>query len=146
MNLYIYTEATDLTEAAVTAANNLTAVTEFSAFVYGDTKPLAIRFTTDSSGSQPSWANTSGHIVEVALGEIGSTGSAEYAFANTFTYASNVYSGDIALTGADFASWVASRRNGRGWLQLQVRHTDPTGESETLAMLTVPAWGTVTTA
>jgi hypothetical protein len=145
MNLYIYTNATDLTEAAVTAANNLTAITEFPALVYGDMKSLAIRFTTDSSGTQPSWANVSGHVVDVSIGDIGSTGDGLYAYSADFTYADNVYSGEVYLGTAAFANWVGGRRNGKGWLQMQVRHTDPGGATETLALLTMPAQGGVST-
>lgn len=143
MNLYIYTGATDLTEAAVTAANNLTAVTEFPALVYGDTEPLAIRFTTDASGTQPSWANVTGNSIDVTVGELGSTGAERYAATSDFTYANNTYTGEIFLGTADFATWVGSRRNGKGWLDMQIRHTDPDGAIETLAVLTMPAWGSV---
>jgi len=143
MNLYIYTGATDLTEAAVTAANNLTAVTEFPALVYGDTEPLAIRFTTNATGTQPSWANVAGHVIDATVGELGSTGAERYAATSNFTYADNTYSGTIYLGTPGFASWVASRRNGKGWLDLQIRHTDTSGYIETLAVLTCPAWGSV---
>jgi hypothetical protein len=143
MNLYIYTGATDLTEAAVTAANNLTAITEFPALVYGDTEPLAIRFTTSAAGALPSWANVSGHVVNVTVGKLGSTDADRYATAGDFTYADNTYSGTIYLGDPAFASWVASRRNGKGWLDMQIRHTDPDGATETLAVLTMPAWGSI---
>lgn len=142
MNLFIYTQATNLAEAAVTSATDLTPATDLGDFVLGDVEPLVIRFTEGASGTVPSWCGTAGHGIDVSLGELSATGSGLYATSASFTYANNVFSGSLDVGTQALRNWVGGRLDGKGALLLQVRHLTPTG-CETLAIVPVQVLGAV---
>jgi len=141
MTLYIDTEATDITNAAVVSVTDDTPVEELKQLVPGDSEPLTVQFT--SNGAAPSWASSSSYVLTVALGFPTPAGIEDLASTSTFTLNGSTRTGSLALTGAQLINtlrlWLGNypwRRTGIG-MSLQVRIATPTGANITYAQLPV---------
>jgi len=150
MNLFILTESDgspteDKTQAAVTSVTDATLLEDIGSLVLGDSEPLVIKFTTGTAA--PSFAGDASYTLAVSLGAKTSDGSCEYASTTSFSVVTGGWSGRMALTtddlisavnvlgGASCGSRSAPMRG--GWLTLQIRVTDPSGNVVTYALLPV---------
>jgi hypothetical protein len=137
MDLVIYTAARDLSEAAVTSTTDLTPVSEFPALVYGDTEPLNLTFTNDAAGTAPDWLGEAGHTLDLSLGEPDPQVGHRFTATSDFTYDDPAYTGSLYLGTPGLSNYLNGQYARAGATLLQVRHTDPDGHTETLALLRV---------
>lgn len=140
MILYIDTLAKDKTQAAMTALATYTAATELEQLVLGDSEPMVLHFLTAAS-TYASWVNDATYGVSVGLGVQDADASRLYTSTTTFTVSSTSRSGRLSLDTTDLrdaVAFICSQTNRTyAKLVLQIRVTDPSGNIETLALLTV---------
>lgn len=141
MDLIIYTGATDISQAAVTAIASTTAVDELKQLVIGDDEPLTVQFTTGTAA--PAWASDATYVLTVCLGVPTPSGLEDLATTSSFTLASSTRTGSLDLTGTaltDYARTHLGSYPGRRYnlgMVLQVRIATPASKNITYAQLPV---------
>lgn len=141
MNLFIYTGATDIAQAAVTSLTDTTAVSQLKQIVAGDDEPLTVQFTNGTAA--PTWASDATYVLTVALGAPTPAGLDELTKTATFTLTGATRTGYLDCSVVKLVDYLRynigeypGRQNGI-CLTLQIRIATPTGENITYAALPV---------
>lgn len=134
MNLFVYTGASNLAQAVVTSASDLTPVSPNPGLVFGDTEPLTLKFLS-ASGVYESWTLAGGYSVVVSLGEPNTDGSGAYVQTSNFADVTNGFSGALQLTTQSLAGALNNKRGSSptASFTLHVRVTSPDGITQTYA-------------
>jgi hypothetical protein len=140
MILYIDTLAKDKTQAAMTALATYTATTDLEQLVLGDSEPLVLHFLTAAS-TYASWVNDASYTVTVGLGDQEADSAKLYTSTSSFTPSATSRTGRLSINTTDLRDAISAAVYGttrKGVLMvLQIRVTDPSGNIETLALLSV---------
>ncbi len=155
MDLFIYTGATDKTQAAVVSATSTTPITNFPQMTLGDVPLLNVYFTNGTA--YESWSGAVGYTLTVGIGTLDTGGQAAYTSSTAFSNITNGWSGRLNLNTLNLINalslqvgsavdWTRFPTQARvpyprfalGYFYLQIQVTDPSGYPVTYAELRIP--------
>lgn len=152
MNLFILTNSdgtpiADKTASAVVAVASSAQVEDLGNVVLGDSEPMMIKFTTGSAA--PAFAGDATYSLTASLGAVTTDGSLSYVSTSSFTPITGGWSGRMSLDTSDLIAAVGnapgcqpssafgnSAPRGK-YLVLQLQVTDPSGFTDTYALLQI---------
>lgn len=141
MDLFIYTRATDLSEAALESAASVSTLATLPDLVLRDNAALTVKFVS-AANTYESWTVAAGYTVTAALGGGTTASTQDYVTTSTFTDIANGFSGRLNLDSNDLANAIEAQRSRRpnqpgGWFTLQILVTDTASRTQTYAALPV---------